>query len=149
MNENSGKSTPSRETQKGRKMRLIATICCAFLIACEGQEGPVGPQGPPGPQGPAWSVEEVTGTILNRNYTEDNPDFASIHIVSSSLEPTVLYFAWENDNGAYINTSFIAVVWADADDDERAVSGMGGWYVLIYDPDKDLVGKNYKLRFVL
>ena len=92
-------------------------------------------------------VEEVTGTILNRNYTEVNPDFASIHIVSSGVEPTVLYFARENPNGAYINTSFISIGWAE-EDSGYSVSGVAGWYLLVYDEDKELAGKNYKLRFI-
>ena len=133
-------------------MKFIMAALCFSLIACEGSEGPVGPQGPPGaqgPEGPAWSVETVTGTILNQNYTEANPDFASIHIASTGSEPTVLSFGIENENGVYLNTNppYYAVVWG-GENTNLAVSGTSGWYFLVEDQRKELVGENYQLKFV-
>ena len=127
-----------------------------ILVACEGPVGPEGPQGPHGRQGEDGStlwVQVDTGTILNRNYTDGNPDFASIPVgelpglFERSIEPTVLFLGIENDNGVYNRIDFSSVIWGGSGSD-YSVPGTSGWYVLVYDRSKDLVGSNYQVKFV-
>ena len=121
-----------------------------ILAACEGPVGPEGPQGPRGRQGEDGStlwVQIETGTILNRNYTDGNPRFASIPLANSGIEPTVLFLGIENENGVYIRIDFSSVIWGGSGSD-YSVPGTSGWYILVSDRSKDLVSSNYQVKFV-
>ena len=121
-----------------------------ILAACEGPVGPEGPQGPRGRQGEEGStlwVQVETGTILNRNYTAGNSRFASIPLANSGIEPPVLFLGIENENGVYNRIDFSSVIWGGSGSD-YSVPGTSGWYILVYDRSKDLVGSNYQVKFV-
>ncbi|MXW77807.1 MAG: hypothetical protein F4Z57_02235 [Gemmatimonadetes bacterium] len=121
-----------------------------ILAACEGPVGPEGPQGPRGRQGEDGStlwVKVDTGTILNRNYTDGNPYWVSIPLANSGTEPTVLFLGIENENGIYNRIDFSSVIWGGSGSD-YSVPGTSGWYILVYDRSKDLVGSNYQVKFV-
>ncbi len=157
------------------KICLISMVL--ILSACEGPmgpQGPVGPQGPAGPQGergvqgprgpqgergsrgPAGLqgqagadlyVQVATGTILNRNYTDGNPRHAAIPLGDAFSEPTVLFLGIENENGVYNTIPFNAIIWGGSNSD-YSVPGTSGWYILVYDRSKDLVGSNYQVKFL-
>ena len=133
------------------KIYLISMVL--IFSACEALRGPTGPQGPQGergfqgPPGDDLSVQIVTGTILNRNYTDGNPNHASLPLGDAFGEPTVLFLGIENVNGVYNKIDFSAVIWGGRNSD-YAVPGTGGWYVLVYDPNKGRVGSNYQVKFV-
>ena len=129
-------------------------ICLISMVlifgACEGPMGPQGPMGPTGRQGPAGvdlSVQVETGTILNRNYTDGNPRHASIPLGDDFGEPTVLFLGIENENGVYTRIDFSSIIWGGRGG-EYSVPGTSGYYVLVYDRSKDLVGSNYQVKFV-
>ena len=132
---------------------MRAKICfmmVAVLTACENLEGPVGPAGPKGEKGEpgeTLAVQVVTGTILNRNYTDGNPDFASIPVANAGEEPTILFLGIENANGVFNRTDYSGVIWGGTGG-EFAVPGSSGYYVLVHDPDKDFVSANYQVKFV-
>ena len=133
--------------------RCVLLSIVLISSACEGPMGPQGPRGPQGPtgsQGPSGvdlSVQVETATILNRNYTEGNSNFASIPLGDSFGEPTVLFLGIENENGVYSRIEFSGIIWGGSDSD-YSVPGTSGWYVLVFDRDKDLVGSNYQVKFV-
>ena len=117
-----------------------------ILAACEGPVGPEGPQGPQGPSGASLEVQIKTGTIINRNYTEGNPDFVSIPLSPSRSEPTVLFLGIENQNGVFVTEQFSSVIWGG--EDTHAVPGTSGWYALIPDRNKDLLNRAYQVKFI-
>lgn len=84
---------------------------------------------------------------MNWNYTDANSHAASIPLANSGIEPTVLFLGIENENGVYNRINFAAVIWG-GDNDRFTVPGTSGWYVLVSDRDKDLVGSNYQVKFV-
>lgn len=136
------------------KICLISMVL--IFSACEGPmgpQGPVGPQGPRGPQGergpqgPTLSVQVETGTILNRNYTDGNPHWASIPLGNAFGEPTILFLGIENENGVYNAIDFESVIWGGSNSD-YSVPGTSGWYVLVYDRYKNRVGSNYQVKFL-
>ena len=110
--------------------------------------GPPGERGLQGEPGPALEVQEIKETVLNRNYTEGNPRIASIPLGVHSSEPTVLFFGIENQNGVFSRFEFSSVIWGRRDS-EYSVPGTSGYYLLVYDPDKELVGSNYQVKFVI
>lgn len=112
-----------------------------------GPQGPVGPTGRQGPAGVDLSVQVETGTILNRNYTDGNPSFASIPLGDDFGEPTVLFLGIENVNGVYNRIDFSSIIRGGRNSD-YSVPGTSGYYVLVYDRSKDLVGSNYQVKFV-
>lgn len=130
-------------------MKRLALIFLGLLVSLVACEGPEGPEGPQGPQGPALQVQAIEGTILNRNYTEGNPSHASIPLSPSGDEPTVLFFGTENDNGVYNSHSLVssAVIWG-GQNSKWAVPSTSGWYLLVYNRNKDLVGENYQVKFI-
>ena len=93
------------------------------------------------------SVQVKTGTILNRNYTDANPDFASIPLGDSPSEPTVLFLGIENKNGVYTKIDFSSVI-RGGDNSKFTVPGTRGWYILVPDRDKDRVNSNYQVKFI-
>ena len=136
---------------------VVVLLTGACFVACEGPVGPMGPIGEKGERGTAgedgrdgidlW-IQVVEGTILNRNYRSANSRFASIPVGSSLREePTILFLGIENDNGVYSKIDFSSVIWGGSDED-YAVPGTEGWYILVYDRWKDLVGSNYQVKFV-
>ena len=133
-----------------KRQVLILLGLLMSLAACEGLVGPEGPQGPREPAGPSLDVQVETGTILNRNYTDGNPRHASIPLSPFILfgnEPTVLFLGIKNDNGVYTKIDFASVIWGGSNSD-FTVPGTSGWYALVYDRSKDLVGENYQVKFV-
>ncbi len=118
-----------------------------ILAACEGPMGPEGPEGPQGPSGASLQVQVNTGTILNRNYTERNPSYASIPLSSSGAEPTVLFFGYENQNGVYIQVEHTAVIWGTPESG-TSVSGTSGWHALIRDSSKSFRNRAYQVKFI-
>ena len=120
----------------------LILMLCVRLIELD-QKGPQGLVGCS-----TLSVQVKTGTILNRNYTDANPDFASIPLGdSSSGEPTVLFLGIENKNGVYTKIDFSSVIWG-GHKSKYAVPGTSGWYILVPDRDKDRAGSNYQVKFV-
>lgn len=114
----------------------------------DGRDGIDGEDGEDGRDGIDLWIQVIEGTILNRNYRSGNPDFASIPVGSSLKgEPTILFFGIENENGVYGKTDFSAIIWG-GDSESHAVPGTEGWYVLVYDWRKNLVGSNYQVKFV-
>ena len=53
----------------------------------------------------------------------------------------------QNENGVYDNFLYSAVIFGGEDSD-FSVPGTSGWYLLVSDPRKRLVGENYQLKFV-
>jgi hypothetical protein len=92
-------------------------------------------------------VQVETGTILNRNYTDGNPRHASVPLGDSFSEPTVLFLGIENENGVYTAIDFSSVIWGGRNSD-YSVPGTSGYYVLVYDRSKNLVGSNYQVKFL-
>ena len=133
------------------KICLISMVL--IFSACEGPMGPQGPAGPrgergfQGPPGADLSVQVETGTILNRNYRDGNPRHASIPLGDAFSEPTVLFLGIENENGVYTRIDFSSIIWGGSNRD-YSVPGTSGWYILVYDRSKDLVGSNYQVKFV-
>ena len=116
-------------------MPLLVLLLTVLFVACE---GPTGPAGTTGFTGAAGRVSIREGTILTRNYRELNPDFASLLVnAARSPEPTVLFVGIENENGVFNRVEWSSVIWDSA------------WYVLLYDRRGDLVGRNYRLKFLL
>lgn len=117
----------------------------------QGEQGEKGEQGERGRQGePGQSFVQIeTGTILNRNYTEGNPEHATIPLGGGFLdgEPTVLFWGIENENGVYVLKTFESVIWGGSDSD-YSVLGTSGWYLLVYDRRRNLIGSNYQVKFV-
>lgn len=136
---------------------LLMGVC---FVACEGPVGPMGERGERGPAGEdgrngrdgkdgadLW-IQVVEGTILNRNYRPRNEDFAAIPVGSQWRgEPTILFFGIENDNGVYTKIDFSSIIWGGSNED-YAVPGTEGWYILVYDRWKEIVGSNYQVKFV-
>ena len=125
-------------------MKKFVWIFLVLCISCEGLRGPMGPQGPAGVD--LW-VEVKEGTILSYNYTEGNPHAASIPLGDHSFEPIVLFLGIENENGVYRRIDFSAVIYGGSDSN-YAVRGTSGYYVLVYDPNQDLVQSNYQVKFI-
>ena len=92
-------------------------------------------------------VIDVRGTILNQNYTNANPDFASIPLASHGKEPVVVSFGIENENGAFEIRDFDTVIWGGTTSD-YTVPGTSGWYLLSRDAFKGLVNYNYQVKFL-
>ena len=114
----------------------------------DGEDGADGKDGEDGRDGIDLWIQVVEGTILNQNYRSANSRFASIPVGSSLREePTILFLGIENDNGIYSKIDFSSVIWGGSDED-YAVPGTEGWYILVYDRWKDLVGSNYQVKFV-
>jgi hypothetical protein len=117
-------------------MRIYA---CGFLLAMlVGCENPIGP---------SLEIQIVTGTILNKNYTESNSKFASIPLVRSGEEPTILFFGIENSNGIYVRTEIYSVIWG-GDNAKFTVPGTSGYYLLVSDRNKSYVNTNYQVKFL-
>ena len=112
-------------------------ILIVLLAACEGQ----------GERGQTLSVQVETGTILNRNYTKAEPRYAFLPLVDDGNEPAVLFLGIENENGFYERIDFTGVAWGRSGSDS-AVPGTSGWYVVVYDRRKKLVGSNYQVKFL-
>ena len=132
------------------------------LAACSNLEGPTGPEGPQGEQGEqgeagergpvgatgqTLQIDVVSGTVLNQNYTDANPNSASIPLVSRGEEPTILFFGIENANGVYVKTEWNAVIWGGTNAD-FTVPGTSGYYLLVSDRNNALVNANYQVKFV-
>ena len=58
----------------------------------------------------------------------------------------MLFLGIESENGVYIRIDFTAVLWYEGEN--KTVRGMTGWYVLLPDRSKELVGSNYQVKFV-
>ena len=93
------------------------------------------------------AIKVVEGTILNRNYTDANPQFASIPLLSGGDQPIVVFFGIENANGFYTAEGFSSVIWGGSDPD-FTVEGTSGWYLLAPDFSKRLVSSNYRVKFL-
>ena len=114
----------------------------------DGKDGEDGADGKDGNDGLDLWIQVVEGTVLNRNYRSGNPRYASIPVGSSLRgEPTILFLGIENENGVYTKIDFSSVIWG-GDSESHAVPGTEGWYILVYDRWKDLVGSNYQVKFV-
>lgn len=140
-------------------------VLLAVLVACEGPVGPQGPQGERGLSGldgkdgvdgrdgrdgaDLW-IQVAEGTISNRHYTEGNPRYVSIPLSDSSREPTVLSFDVESDNGGYIEMqSDFPVIALRQYRGDLSISGYEDWwYALVSDRHQDLLGYNYRVKFV-
>ena len=134
-------------------------ILTIILIACQGPQGEIGPTGPQGPQGPPGlflrevTLQEARGTISSENYTQSNPDHASIPIGNPLLtEPAVLFVGIKNEHGAYYSVRFSGVIWSGEGDEEVfdkwSVDGKGGWQVAIFDETRRLLGLDYRVKFL-
>ena len=124
---------------------LFSVAAIVLITACEGLAGPMGPQGENGAD--LW-VRITEGTIFNDNYRPGNSHAAAIPVGSSlGDEPTILFLGIQNEYGVYDRIDFAAVIWAGSDED-YAVPGTEGWYVLTNDLNKDLVGSNYRVKFL-
>ena len=130
--------------------RLVVLL--AVLVACEGrveeQKGR-GLRGTAERDSAVLRIEVVKGTILNRNYTEGNRRFASIPLSNSPSEPTVLSFGVENDDGVYVMQPDFPVIVISRYKGDLSISGYEGWwYAVVPDRKKELVGSNYRVKFV-
>lgn len=115
----------------------------------QGIQGPRGERGSPGRDGTSIQIEERTGTILNHNYTENNPNAVSIPLGRLRSEPVVIFLGIENPNGVFIQTdSFVGIIWG-GDDPDFTVPGTEGYYGLVTDPFKSLLQSNYQVKFLI
>ena len=126
--------------RRSRDPLLILMFCLRFM-----ELGQKGPQGLVGCS--TLSVQVETGTILNRNYTDGNPQHATIPLGDSRSEPTVLFLGIENANGVYTKIDFSSVI-RGRYNSKYAVPGTSGWYILVADRDKDRINSNYQVKFV-
>ena len=110
---------------------LLFLMVCLHLIEL-GQKGLQGLVGCS-----TLSIQVKTGTILNRNYMDPNPHYASIPLGDSRDQPTVLFLGIKNKNGVYEKIDFNSVI-----------NYTSGWYVLVSDRDKYFSGRNYQVKFV-
>lgn len=117
----------------------------------DGRDGEDGVDGEDGRDGVDLWVQIAEGTVLERNYTEGNPSHISIPLSNSEREPTVLSFRIESTSGVYImepDFPVIALV-RYGEDSSSSISGYGGWwYAMVYDRRQDLLGSNYRIKFV-
>ncbi len=127
-----------------RWVLLLAALCA---IGClKGPTGPSGATGPKGNPGAGLSILSSTGTILAKNYTVGNPAYAALRICNCPTEPTVLFVGIENVNGVMTNTSWSGIGYS-AGSDDYSVDGLAGYYVLVPDPNKAELQKNYKIKY--
>jgi hypothetical protein len=134
---------------------VVVAVSSLLLLACEGPKGPAGPvgpvglTGPAGPAGPSLQVVSEEGTVLSRNYTEANDSFISIPLGQDGVnEPVVLLVGLENANGVFVEwEESKSVIWGGTEA-RFTVAGTSGWYVLLSDPNKNLLNRNYQVKFV-
>ena len=134
---------------------LHIAICSSiiFIVGCEGPDGPEGSAGPMGPEGPAGEVSELIVIVANKMYTTGNSNWATIYYDDSDADEntTVIYTGFKNDNGVWVNVTvyesyYCCNIYASGD---YGYDGKSGYAALIFDPDKDLVGTEIKLLYIL
>jgi hypothetical protein len=138
-------------------IRGLALSLWVLFMGCI--EGPMGPEGPAGPRGlPGQDgqdgkdgadimVSSTTGTIYNKHYETTNTNWAAIRLPGATYNRVVLFVGIENPNGVFVNTEWTSSIYSDGDDGFN-VDGYSGYYVLVWDPDKDYLNKNYKVQYI-
>lgn len=135
---------------------FIAVVCCGMIISCDSLQGPAGERGPRGPQGIDGQdgkdgtdllVLATSGTIYNKHYNTINDDWAALWLPYATSKCVVLFVGIENSNGVYINTDWSSIIYSNGDDGFE-VDGKSGYYVLILDPEKTNLNKNYQVRYI-
>jgi hypothetical protein len=134
---------------KKSKASLLLAITTIF-ISCEGPEGPMGPEGPQGP--PGETVKEIRIVVAEKMYTQGNPYWITVYYddMDASENTSVIFVAYKNVNGVWVSIEsydlyFCCTIYASG---EYGYDNKSGYAALIYDPNKDLIGKELKLLYI-
>ena len=93
------------------------------------------------------NLYEVTGTVFNVNYTAGNPAFVSIFLPYAKSEHAGVFCGFENPNGVFVDTGERDTIYAGSNEDFN-VGGQNGYYLLVYDIDKEHVTRNYMVKYL-
>lgn len=131
--------------------KTLPLFLIIFVAGCF--EGPTGPQGPAGPQGEDGqdgtdlAISSTTGTIYNKHYETNNSSWAALRLPNATSNHVVLFVGLENANGVFNNTVWASTIYSNGSDGYD-VDGYAGYYVLIYDPSKTNLNKNYQIKYL-
>lgn len=89
-------------------------------------------------------IHKKRGSITNQNYATWSPGYVSIWLNTEMQEPTALFFGLQNEDGYYMSSDFSYITFLF--DDSRF--SHSGWYLLVFDPKKELLGSSYEIRFI-